>query len=805
MPLSRSTKCAAWTVLMCVLVVSCVSVSYSLLQSARRSAVLNTRVRMRGGPSVSESLAVARRPRVVASPAPAQVLPEDAPRFANGDTERIPRHIHQYWNGPNPPHNLMHHCREMHADWNYTLWTPESIRTLARFHNLDLFENYGRGEINGQSDIMRFSVLREMGGIYLDADTLCLRRLDPFLRHGFFASYEAKDNFDAANPRSELVATGVIGGVAQHPLLVELTGRLKTQNVLGPAWWVAGPGYMERVLKACGHCNASGDVRVFPFHTFLPYHHSEAKSASTSGSLPHLLPKVALHGSFAMNLWGSTFRNWHMLKNIHTPRLAAPNAPFVLYVMNIPAGAACRHKNNVRPLVCISTSESGARIVRVKGPDVWSQLGQRMLQALPQIYARHNASWYFKIDTDTATDSLRLEQALRRLPPDVAYVGQVYSYDNSPDYASGGAGYGVRRAALAVVSPARCGLVPSAHTNYEDVTIGACLHKHGVAVAQLDGLYGDSAYDSALLASGALVYANHRFVVNATVPVLTMHKSSIDCLNSTVYACVRPQKERRSRHLFHTFQGQLGNQLFQYAAVLGIARRNAMVPCLHGDPLGPFFDGVESHACVRRDGTPVFSENGGYATYHDFRFEHDAVLDGYLQSFRYFPSNARAALRIKPALQRQAAATLAGLPAGVRVALHVRRRHDALEYLRLPGAAYYRQAMALFRARHAAAVFVVVSDDVAWCRAQPHFRHADVHVQRPGQAPAADLALLAACDHAILSRGTFGWWGAYLGADARNGSVVYYDREFDMSSPINKGHVEPRDFYPPRWMALGGG
>jgi len=266
-----------------------------------------------------------------------------------------------------------------------------------------------------------------------------------------------------------------------------------------------------------------------------------------------------------------------------------------------------------------------------------------------------------------------------------------------------------------------------------------------------------------------------------------------------------PPARHPPRHLFHTFQGQLGNQLFQYAAVLGIARRNAMVPCLHGDPLGPFFDGVESHACVRRDSTPVFSENGGYATYHDFRFEHDAVLDGYLQSFRYFPSNARAALRIKPALQRQAAATLAGLPAGVRVALHVRRRHDALEYLRLPGAAYYRQAMALFRARHAAAVFVVVSDDVAWCRAQPHFRHADVHVQRPGQAPAADLALLAACDHVILSRGTFGWWGAYLGADARNGSVVYYDREFDMSSPINKGHVEPRDFYPPRWMALGGG
>jgi len=270
---------------------------------------------------------VSNRPDVVASPAPVpqqriQDPQEDARRLAVADKERIPRHIHQYWNGPNAPHNLMRHCREMHADWNYTLWTPDTIRTMPRFHNMDLFENYGKGEINGQSDIMRFSVLREMGGIYLDADTLCLRRLDPFLRHGFFASYEAKDNIDAANPRSELVATGVIGGVAQHPLLVELTGRLKTQNIHGAAWYVAGPGYMERVLKTCGHCNASGDVRVFPFHTFLPYHHSEPKSASTSASLPHLLPKVAQYRSFAMNLWGSTFRNWHMLKHINTSMAA---------------------------------------------------------------------------------------------------------------------------------------------------------------------------------------------------------------------------------------------------------------------------------------------------------------------------------------------------------------------------------------------------------------------------------------------------------------------------------------------------
>jgi len=33
-----------------------------------------------------------------------------------------------------------------------------------------------------------------------------------------------------------------------------------------------------------------------------------------------------------------------------------------------------------------------------------------------------------------------------------------------------------------------------------------------------------------------------------------------------------------------------------------------------------------------------------------------------------------------------------------------------------------------------------------------------------GDDAAEDMALLAACDHIILSLGTFGWWAAWLGA-----------------------------------------
>eukprot|EP00277_Geminigera_cryophila_P044027 CAMPEP_0173082002 /NCGR_PEP_ID=MMETSP1102-20130122/17814_1 /TAXON_ID=49646 /ORGANISM="Geminigera sp., Strain Caron Lab Isolate" /LENGTH=558 /DNA_ID=CAMNT_0013957101 /DNA_START=154 /DNA_END=1830 /DNA_ORIENTATION=+ len=210
----------------------------------------------------------------------------------------------------------------------------------------------------------------------------------------------------------------------------------------------------------------------------------------------------------------------------------------VLYILNIPGESKCKHKSDLHPLVCISTSKSGPNIVKVDVLDNWSQLGRRLLLALPQISSKYNASWYFKVDLDTAVDSKRLELALHSLSPDVEYIGQVYSFHAWPKYASGGAGYGMRHSALEKMHTAKCPLIPSSDKNYEDVTVGNCLYKHGVSVVQLDGLYGDNVKESSALARGVLKYPNHVFPINTTIPILTIHKSDINCIGSTVNECL---------------------------------------------------------------------------------------------------------------------------------------------------------------------------------------------------------------------------------------------------------------------------
>jgi len=63
----------------------------------------------------------------------------------------------------------------------------------------------------------------------------------------------------------------------------------------------------------------------------------------------------------------------------------------MLYIMNIPRGPKCKHQYLLRPLVCISTSQSATDTVRVNVLDTWNQLVKRMLQALLKIYPRFNA------------------------------------------------------------------------------------------------------------------------------------------------------------------------------------------------------------------------------------------------------------------------------------------------------------------------------------------------------------------------------------------------------------------------------
>ena len=90
----------------------------------------------------------------------------------------IPKIIHQIWIGPKPkPTKFMDTWKEKNPDFEYICWSEEEIEkrqiVFKCQEKIDEIE-----EINGKADILRWEILYKYGGVFLDADSICIEPID---------------------------------------------------------------------------------------------------------------------------------------------------------------------------------------------------------------------------------------------------------------------------------------------------------------------------------------------------------------------------------------------------------------------------------------------------------------------------------------------------------------------------------------------------------------------------------------------------------------------------------------------------
>ena len=193
------------------------------------------------------------------------------------DQPKIPKIIHQIWVGPNPvPYVWINTFRydylKSNPDWEYMLWTDENVHTL-KYLNIDRYNQ--EKTWNGKSDLLRFSFLKEFGGVYIDADSVSIKSksLDPLLEEamrngGFFAAWEDHD------PRHQTIAGGVCGSYPNHPVvnnIIQAQERRMDNYPLWPAWKTVGPLAVEEGVNN----SDPTDYIIFPSIYFYPvwWHH----------------------------------------------------------------------------------------------------------------------------------------------------------------------------------------------------------------------------------------------------------------------------------------------------------------------------------------------------------------------------------------------------------------------------------------------------------------------------------------------------------------------------------------------------
>jgi len=183
-------------------------------------------------------------------------------------TFRIPKILHQIWIGPKTaPTNLMRSWKEKHPDFEYIYWNEDEIAkremTFECQPQIDAIK-----EINGKADIMRWEILYKYGGVFVDADSICIEPFDAyFMQKNAFATYENETE------RKGLVATGTMGFIPQYSMCRDIIDKLKTGQLDEKisnfrAWYSVGPALLTDMLNTGKYNNFS----VFPSYCFLPVH-----------------------------------------------------------------------------------------------------------------------------------------------------------------------------------------------------------------------------------------------------------------------------------------------------------------------------------------------------------------------------------------------------------------------------------------------------------------------------------------------------------------------------------------------------
>ncbi|XP_019406626.1 PREDICTED: galactoside 2-alpha-L-fucosyltransferase 2-like [Crocodylus porosus] len=138
------------------------------------------------------------------------------------------------------------------------------------------------------------------------------------------------------------------------------------------------------------------------------------------------------------------------------------------------------------------------------------------------------------------------------------------------------------------------------------------------------------------------------------------------------------------------------------------------------------------------------------------------------------------------------------------VGIHV-RRGDYVQLMRttwkgvVADRAYLEKAMGYFRAKYEEPVFVVTSNGMDWCRKNIDASRGDVYFAGDGKElfPGRDFALLAHCNHTIMTIGTFGIWAAYLA----KGETIYLANYTLPDSPFLQ-IFKPSAAFLPEWIGI---
>lgn len=211
-------------------------------------------------------------------------------------TQKIPKIVHQIWLGGNMPEAEQKMVEQVKTnlgdDWSYMLWTEKDIAKLSNFANEELYNqtpNYGQ-----KSDLLRYNILHEIGGVYMDTDFILLRQFDELLDLDFFCGVSYDNQPSLFN--------GLMGCTPGNDLITDLLtlDRPLMHNDAMKLMDSTGPFFLTR--KLFKHIKTNNNICVLPNSFLYPlpnFDRSKSKGADYKSYLQQ--------ESICCHMWSSSW------------------------------------------------------------------------------------------------------------------------------------------------------------------------------------------------------------------------------------------------------------------------------------------------------------------------------------------------------------------------------------------------------------------------------------------------------------------------------------------------------------------
>ncbi|MCB1067452.1 MAG: hypothetical protein KDK56_04640 [Simkania sp.] len=163
-------------------------------------------------------------------------------QFLKQEELSIPKVIHFIWVGPNPfPQESVQNVYswvENHPNWTIKFWTDRKrplphpkmkLQLISEFQFEHLRDYYNDSDNYAEkSDLLRYEILNQEGGLYVDHDVKCFKPFTPF--HYNFDLYCGLEPPHQPVLSSSISANNnIIGSIPRHPILAKCIANVEAR------------------------------------------------------------------------------------------------------------------------------------------------------------------------------------------------------------------------------------------------------------------------------------------------------------------------------------------------------------------------------------------------------------------------------------------------------------------------------------------------------------------------------------------------------------------------------------------------